>query len=118
MICPKCSADTKVKDSRPEAEGRMIRRRRECEGCGHKFNTYESTLNVVSRWAADRQAAVSRYHRWAEKTSPEERAARWKRKRLRASARVEAQQTGRDVEEILRDWGLPAANARPASPNP
>lgn len=42
MLCPACSAsETKVIDSRPAEAGLSIRRRRECEACGHRFTTYE-----------------------------------------------------------------------------
>ncbi|MBU0578254.1 transcriptional regulator NrdR [Patescibacteria group bacterium] len=42
MICPKCKAeDTKVIDSRDTEQGRVIRRRRECEKCGRRFTTFE-----------------------------------------------------------------------------
>lgn len=42
MLCPACSAtDTRVIDSRPAEGGQTIRRRRECEACGHRFTTYE-----------------------------------------------------------------------------
>ncbi|UCE66881.1 MAG: transcriptional repressor NrdR [Candidatus Zixiibacteriota bacterium] len=42
MICPACKADgDKVIDSRPAADGRAIRRRRECLACGKRFTTYE-----------------------------------------------------------------------------
>ena len=42
MRCPYCNYNgTKVLDSRPINEGRSIRRRRECEECGRRFNTYE-----------------------------------------------------------------------------
>ncbi len=50
MICPKCHhPDTKVVDSRPEREGRSIRRRRECEKCNFRFSTVErvSTGNLM-----------------------------------------------------------------------
>jgi transcriptional repressor NrdR len=40
MNCPFCGqADTKVTDSRPDADG--IRRRRECLACGQRFTTVE-----------------------------------------------------------------------------
>jgi transcriptional repressor NrdR len=40
MNCPFCGqADTKVTDSRPDADG--IRRRRECLACGQRFSTVE-----------------------------------------------------------------------------
>lgn len=50
MQCPKCHhSETKVIDSRPEREGRSIRRRRECEKCGFRFSTVErvSTGNLI-----------------------------------------------------------------------
>lgn len=43
MICPKCKhEDTRVVDSRESADGRSIRRRRECEKCGYRFTTFET----------------------------------------------------------------------------
>lgn len=42
MRCSQCSAaDTKVIESRDVAEGKAIRRRRECGQCQHRFTTYE-----------------------------------------------------------------------------
>ena len=42
MRCQYCGyEDSKVLDSRPVDEGRSIRRRRECLGCGKRFTTYE-----------------------------------------------------------------------------
>lgn len=42
MRCPYCDhPNTRVLDSRPTAEGKEIRRRRECELCGKRFNSYE-----------------------------------------------------------------------------
>jgi transcriptional repressor NrdR len=44
MQCPKCkNLDTKVVDSRLAEQGRVIRRRRECEKCGRRFTTFERT---------------------------------------------------------------------------
>jgi transcriptional repressor NrdR len=43
MRCPFCSHDnTRVVDSRLTRDGLQIRRRRQCEECGLRFNTYES----------------------------------------------------------------------------
>ena len=40
--CPWCLADDdRVVDSRTAEEGASIRRRRECLGCGRRYNTYE-----------------------------------------------------------------------------
>jgi transcriptional repressor NrdR len=42
MRCPKCGCqEDKVIDSRASREGATIRRRRQCEQCGHRFTTYE-----------------------------------------------------------------------------
>jgi len=55
MICPYCSDnDDKVIDSRASEAGRVIRRRRQCLGCGKRFTTYErveetTRLMVIKR---------------------------------------------------------------------
>lgn len=42
MKCPFCPrTDSNVIDSRLSKDGGIIRRRRECEGCGKRFTTYE-----------------------------------------------------------------------------
>lgn len=42
MKCPKCqSMETKVIDSRMIEDWQVIRRRRECEFCSHRFTTFE-----------------------------------------------------------------------------
>lgn len=42
MRCPKCAnVENKVIDSRTNASGDVIRRRRECLSCGERFTTYE-----------------------------------------------------------------------------
>lgn len=52
MRCPFCAhEDSQVKDSRPTDDGAAIRRRRQCEGCGARFTTFERIqlreINVV-----------------------------------------------------------------------
>jgi len=52
--CPYCGNDEqRVLDSRPAPEADAIRRRRECGGCGRRFNTFERAerprLFVVKR---------------------------------------------------------------------
>ena len=54
MRCPKCGRlDDKVVDSRASREGSVIRRRRECLICSHRFTTYEEIehegLMIVKR---------------------------------------------------------------------
>lgn len=42
MNCPFCNhLEDKVVDSRESREGDVVRRRRECLGCGRRFTTYE-----------------------------------------------------------------------------
>lgn len=42
MRCPYChGVEDRVVDSRTSQEGRTVRRRRECAGCGKRFTTYE-----------------------------------------------------------------------------
>lgn len=42
MRCPFClHEDSQVKDSRPTEDNSAIRRRRQCEGCGARFTTFE-----------------------------------------------------------------------------
>ncbi len=54
MKCPFCqTTETKVVDSRLSRDGEAIRRRRECQGCGRRFTTYERVeeieLHVVKK---------------------------------------------------------------------
>jgi transcriptional repressor NrdR len=47
MRCPNCGhPEDRVIDSRSTKEGRAIRRRRECIGCGHRYTTYEYVENA------------------------------------------------------------------------
>lgn len=55
MRCPFCAHDdSQVKDSRPTEDNTAIRRRRQCEGCGARFTTFERVqLREVSVVKAD-----------------------------------------------------------------
>jgi len=45
MNCPKCrEKDSRVIDSRIARDGLSIRRRRECQKCGHRFTTVEEIV--------------------------------------------------------------------------
>lgn len=47
MKCVYCNCtDSRVIDSRQTDDGASIRRRRECEGCGRRFTTYEKIDTV------------------------------------------------------------------------
>jgi transcriptional repressor NrdR len=48
MRCPYCqNNEDRVVDSRTSQEGRAIRRRRECLGCGRRFTTYEKVEEIA-----------------------------------------------------------------------
>ena len=48
MRCPFCaSVEDRVIDSRLSQGDQVIRRRRECEGCGRRFTTYERIEQVL-----------------------------------------------------------------------
>ncbi len=54
MRCPYCKQDDdRVVNSRPSADGSYVKRRRECNGCGRRYTTYErieeSVLRVVKK---------------------------------------------------------------------
>ena len=47
LKCIYCGCEeSRVVDSRSTEDGNAIRRRRECEGCGRRFTTYEKTDSV------------------------------------------------------------------------
>jgi len=50
MRCPQCQCqEDKVVDSRSTKEGRGVRRRRECNNCGHRFTTIEEIIHAELR---------------------------------------------------------------------
>ena len=76
MQCPKCRHDsTRVIDSREGADGRAVRRRRECESCDYRFTTFErveESLPLVvkkggAREAFDRQKILNGLRKACEK---------------------------------------------------
>lgn len=78
MKCSQCSFDdSKVVESRDVADGKAIRRRRECISCGHRFTTYERIerpqliviKNDGTRELFDRDKLLSGLYRACEKTS-------------------------------------------------
>lgn len=47
MKCPHCdSIETRVVDSRPAEEGKILRRRRQCDSCHARFTTHERALHA------------------------------------------------------------------------
>ena len=48
MKCPFCGhTENKVIDSRISKDGKAVRRRRECLGCGKRFTTYEYVEDIL-----------------------------------------------------------------------
>lgn len=117
MICPKCSADTRVVGTRPEMDGKVIRRQRICVAvaCGHDFDSYESTFNVVAR--RQRQAANTPIYRLVDPERARDQDRRKAKGRaLRVAAEAEAAETGRPLAEIMRAWDVkPSRRAKPVS---
>ncbi len=63
MHCTACNyRDTKVVDSRVSSDGLSIRRRRECERCGHRFSTLE-TLEILDLAVVKRDGRREPYSR-------------------------------------------------------
>jgi transcriptional regulator NrdR family protein len=111
MICPKCSVDTMVKDSRPHREdARVVVRRRMCLGCGHRFSTQEGTIDIVAKRAGD----LKRFNRRKASWTPEQRAYHLEARRLRRYAQQEAAATLRPLEDVLAAWKVPPDAFSPA----
>jgi transcriptional repressor NrdR len=50
MRCPYCKQDDdRVVNSRTSSDGACVKRRRECNGCGRRFTTYERVEQTVLR---------------------------------------------------------------------
>ena len=99
MRCSQCSVDdTKVIESRDVAEGKAIRRRRECTACQHRFTTYERLerpqLIVIKNNGAqelfNREKLLAGLYRACEKT---------------VVSRVEVEQVADRVEDKLYECG-------------
>ena len=118
MQCPMCRApDSRVVDSRLGKEGDAIRRRRHCDGCGHRFTTYERVelaLPMVvkkdgARQSFDRLKIVSGLTRACEKRpvsvdTIEALATRIERQMLeRGESEVTSREIGEAVMAALHD---------------
>lgn len=118
MQCPMCRVpDSRVVDSRLGKDGETIRRRRHCDGCGHRFTTYERVelaLPMVvkkdgGRQAFDRTKIVSGLTRACEKRpvsmdTIETLATRIERQMLeRGESEVTSREIGEAVMAALHD---------------
>lgn len=109
MNCVKCSGETRVVNSRPHKDdATVIQRRRWCDACGHKFNTYESLTDDVARRARVSAKRTAEKARQRARFSEDDLAKRRERNRLYMEAYRHAQDTGRDVTEIRKEWGIAA----------
>jgi transcriptional repressor NrdR len=68
MRCPKCaSLKDKVLESRQNANGSSIRRRRECLECGYRFTSYEKieekTITVIKKDGRSQQFDIKKIER-------------------------------------------------------
>lgn len=109
MTCARCGGGTRVIDSRPvEGDPGVIRRRRQCEGCGRRFHTWESTLNPIRHRANARAAKRRRI----AKQSPEAKAEKRRASDLRYEAKRHAAETKQPVARVMRAWNVEPA-ARP-----
>lgn len=66
MRCPKCGGPTAVSETRAESDGVFNRRRRQCDLCAHRFNTYEisdTLANTIKKYAAAHVVGTKK--RWA-----------------------------------------------------
>jgi len=64
MLCPFCEHDDdKVIDSRSADEGRVIRRRRQCNHCDRRFTTYERIEEAVRLTVIKRDGSRMPYTR-------------------------------------------------------
>ncbi|APX84587.1 hypothetical protein BV511_07605 [Methylorubrum extorquens] len=112
MICARCDGDTRVIDSRPhEDDPGVVRRRRECVSCGHRFFTQEGTINIAGMRAKRRRAQAA----YLARLNPTVKAARVAASNLRRDAKIEAEETGRPLVDVLRAWGAAPIAANPLS---
>ena len=98
MRCIRCqNLDTKVIDSRLSEDGKMIRRRRECERCNERFTTFER-VEVVNFVVKKSDGSLEFYDRVKVQNSIT-KAANW------AATRkvVTSKRIGKDILSRLRD---------------
>ncbi|MFH1242134.1 MAG: transcriptional regulator NrdR [Pseudomonadota bacterium] len=119
MKCPYCTKiNNKVIDSRLSKDGRNIRRRRECLGCGRRFTTYEKLEDVLPmvvkkdgrREAFDREKIISGIRKACQKrpismTRIEEFADSLEFYFQEVGTReIDSTEIGERVINVLREW--------------
>lgn len=113
MKCPRCKGETRVKDSRVcEGDETIVIRRRECETCGGRFTTFESTIDIRSIRARYRRAAEKARARRRAAGEPalgachRKKAEYAKRARLSRKALAYAIESGVSIDVIRSQMGL------------
>ena len=64
MLCPRCELwETRVLETRTADGGRVVRRRRECPGCGYRFTTYERPEERQLLWVVKKDGRRESFDR-------------------------------------------------------
>lgn len=101
--CPWCSVDDdRVIDSRTSDEGAAIRRRRECQGCGRRFTTFER-IEEAPLWVVKRSGQREPFDRGKLIAGLSAAA------KNRPVTAAELDDLARRVEEDLREQGAEVA---------
>jgi transcriptional repressor NrdR len=111
MRCPFCAhEESQVKDSRPSEDNTSIRRRRQCEGCGARFTTFERVqlreVMVVKSGAQDAEPRREPFDR----AKIEQSVALACRKRPVSPERIERLVSG--IQRQLETLGDPEVESR------
>lgn len=98
MRCPQCHEDSdRVVDSRPADDGRAIRRRRQCQGCGSRYTTFER-VEMAPLVVRKRDGEVEPYSPDKLRLSVSRAAA----DRPLLAARIEPMAAGIEADVVLR----------------
>lgn len=70
MKCVQCGSATAVRETRGEYGDQVLRRRRECSHCGHRFNSYEiddGLLETMRKYLGPHLKALGKRQRLAQR---------------------------------------------------
>ena len=114
MMCQKCGGSTAVTETRVEADGVYLRRRRACDDCGYRFNTYEVAGSLTQTLRGFLPAHVRGTKRnWAKATRDKEIVRRVKGGEKRFVLAMEYGLSDNMVTHITRKAGIPAYSRAP-----
>lgn len=102
MKCPECGLvdhDNKVKDSRPYKNNTIIKRKRMCNYCNHKWSTYEINEEMYSYIETYRNKTGRREWTYSEVTNLVRL-----REQDRFTYKVIAEKLGRTPGAVRRKW--------------